>query len=136
MAKESLKTIVARWGKNKTEADKLKKVVDADGKQIKSIMTEKGLSESESDGYVAKLSVTKKEAFDEDGLLQFIKSTIWAEKGSMECPYIERVEVVNWDALEKAMYNGEITKKQMLEMDKYKKVTETQVLRIDYTKED
>ena len=125
---KELSDLVKSWGKNKTECDALTKIVKADSAKIKSIMLDENLTESESDEYLAKLSFKHSEKFDEDGLIQFFKTVLWADKGSMECPYIKRVEVVDWDAVEKAIYNGTITKEQAAEMNKYKEVTTTPVL--------
>lgn len=125
-----LSELVARWGSNKSTADNLKKDIEADAAKIKQIMIDEELEESESGGFLAKLSFQNKESMDEEGLLKFIKSVLWNGKGSMECPYIERIEVINFDALEKAMYEGTISKEQVLEMNKFKIVTRVPVLKL------
>ena len=132
----ALTPLVKEWGKNKTEYDKLKKVVDRDAKEIKALMTKEGLEECVEDGYIAKLSMKHTESFDEDGVLEYIKSVLWGDKGSMECPYIQRVEIIDWDALEKAIYNKELTQDEIIGLEKYKEVKDTPVLNIGYVKED
>lgn len=134
--KEKLNNLIASWGKNKSECDDLTKLVKKDAAVIKEIMISEKLTESISDKYIAKLSFQHKEQFDEEALLKYIKTKIWADKGSMECPYIERIEVINWESLENAIYNGTITKKQLVEMDKFKEVTETPVLKLAFVKEE
>lgn len=132
----SLSELISSWGKNKSLADDLSKLVKRDSAQIKQIMLEQKITRSVSDRYVAKLSFQHKEEFNEEALLKYIKSEIWKDKGSMECPYIKRVEVIDWDALEKAIYNETITKDQLLEIDKFKETSEIPVLKLDYVKED
>ena len=99
-----LSTLVERWGKNKTVFDPLKKEVDKDAAEIKRIMLEEELDTSVGGDYTASLTFKTSESFDEDALLAYIKGELWGKKGSMECPYIRRVEVINWDELEKAIY--------------------------------
>lgn len=130
-----LSVLVSRWGENKSTADKLKKEVDKDAAQIKQIMIDKKMENSTSGVYTADLSFRDDTTIDEDGVMNFIKTKLWGNKGSMECPYIKRIEVIDWDALEKAIYNGEITKKQVLAMDKFKTVKKTPVLKLKVQKE-
>ena len=125
-----LSTLVKRWGENKTQADALKKLVDTDAAEIKQIMLDEKLDSSISDNYKASLSFQEKESIDEEGLLAYIKSVIWNNKGSMHCPYIKTVEVIDWDAIEQAVYNGEITKEQVLGIDNYRSIKKTPVLRL------
>ena len=121
-----LSTLVERWGKNKTVLDPLKKEVDKDAAEIKMIMLEEELDTSVSGDYTASLTFKTTEAFDEDALLTYLKSALVGKDGV--CPYMLFVEVVNWDAIEKAIYNGEITKEQVLEIDKFKTVKKTPTL--------
>ena len=131
-----LSKLVKEWGEEKVVCDDLTKKVKDYAAQIKKIMIAENLEDSESGPYIAKLSFSHTENFDEGGMISFIKSVLWADKGSMECPYIKRVEVVDWDAIEKAMYNGDISKEHILEMDKFKSVTDTPVLKLAKVKED
>lgn len=132
----TLEELVEVWGTNKTTADGLKKIVEKDAAQIKEIMLSEKLTESKSGKYTAKLSIQHKEKFNEDGLLEYIKTKLWGDKGSMECPYIKRVEVIDWDALESAIYNEKITKAQLIEIDKFRETIETPVLKLTVDKED
>ena len=57
------------------------------------------------------------EDIDELKLLTVVKG-FWSEKnGSMECPFVKRIEVVDMDALEGAIYRNEIPKEVLLEID-------------------
>lgn len=121
-----LSTLVERWGKNKVVLDPLKKEVDKDAAEIKKIMLEEELDTSISGDYTASLTFKTTESFDEDALLTYIKSALVGKDG--KCPYINLVEVVNWEEIEKAIFNGTITKEQVLEIDKFKTVKKTPTL--------
>lgn len=127
-----LAELVKEWGPEKSKLDKLKKVVDKFGTEIKQLMTKEKLNTCEQNGFIAKITVKHSETFDEPGMIQYIKENIWVDKDNMQCPYINHIEVINWESLEKDMYNGNITKEQVLELDKFKKITETRALGIDY----
>lgn len=125
-----LRNLVADWGPKKSTVDSLDKEIKADAAKIKKIMMEEELEESTSGIYTAKLSFQNKEVIDEEGMLQYIKSVLWGDKGSMHCPYIRMIEVIDWDALEKDMYSGKITKEQIIAMDKFKSINKTPVLKL------
>lgn len=132
---ENLAVLVTRWGENKSKADALAKDVKKDAEQIKQTMIEHEWSAIHGGIYTADLSFRDDTTIDEESMMKYIKSKIWGDKGSMHCPYIKTVEVIDWDALEKAIYNGEITKKQVLAMDKFKSVKKTPVLKLKVQKE-
>ena len=88
------------------------------------------LGESTSAGFTASLTYQTKESFDIDNLLAYLKNNV--ENGAS---YVRTVEEVDWDALEKAVYNGTISKEQILEIDKFKTVTKTPVLKLKTRKE-
>ena len=134
--KTSLSELISEWGKNKSECDSLTKLVKRDAATIKDIMISEKLTESTSGKYIAKLSFQHKEQFDEEGLLNYIKTNLWGDKGSMECPYIKRVEVIDWEAIESAIYNENITPDQLLEIDKFKETNEVPVLKLAIVKEE
>ena len=68
------------------------------------------------------------EAIDEDKLLTVIKG-FWAEKnGSMKCPFIRTVEVIDMEALEGALYRGEIPEDVLLKIDGCRVKKETDAL--------
>ena len=125
-----LRKLVADWGPKKSTVDSLDKEVKADAAKIKELMMKEELDESTSGIYTAKLSFQNKETINEEGLLQYIKTTLWGDKGSMHCPYIKLVETIDWDALEKDIYNGKITKEQVIDMDKFRTINKTPILKL------
>ena len=130
-----LSELVSRWGANKIICDGLEKSVKADAAEIKQIMLVDNMTSFSSEKFTANLSFQNKESMDEEGLLEYIKTVLWADMGSMECPYIKRIEVLDWDAIERDTFSGKITKEQLLEMDKFKTTTKTPVLKLKVSKE-
>lgn len=113
MSELKLKELIDRYGNLKSEMDSYKKQVDADNAEIKSIMTSLGSENAEGDSYKVTCKVIESEKFNEAKLLAKVKS-LWSEHhGSMTNPYIQRIEVVNMEELEQAIYSGEIDPKQL-----------------------
>lgn len=125
-----LKQYVNEYSEKKSVYDEEKKVIDKLNGSIKELMTEYELSEYEGDNVTVTCTVSDTEKMNEDMLLEVIKTKIWAGNGSMQCPFIKTVEQVDFDALEKAIYNGDLSKEQLLEIGKCKEVKSTTTLRI------
>ena len=91
----SLKELVKSYGEMKQIVDGYKKPIEEANKEIKSIMSERGLSNFESGGFKAKYSVSVSEDFDtlEPGELK-------------QLGIIKTKEYVDMEVLENAIYNG------------------------------
>lgn len=128
----NLDELVPRYYANKIAENALKKENAKDNNEIKSIML-KAKKETENIGdYKISCKTIVTEDFDKDLLLKKVKS-IWTEKnGSMTCPWIDRIEVVNDEALEEAIYNGLINPEDL----KSCKVSKSQVRLTVSKKED
>ena len=96
-----LKVFIDRYGKNKTELDKLKKAVDDDNKLIKDIMLKEGKKVAVSDYFTASCSISKRTSVDEEKLLETIKESGYTN-------LIKTKEYVDSDLLESAIYHDEI----------------------------
>ena len=127
--KEELQQYIEQYGQKKTVYDLEKKTIDKLNNSIKELMTKYSLEKYDSDTYSVSCTVNEIEEMNEEKLLAIIKSVIWADKGSMHCPFIKTVEQVDFDALEKAIYNGDISKEHLLEIGKCKEVKQRTVLR-------
>lgn len=98
---ESLQALVKRYGTFKEEADKFKKQIDADNKEIKNIMSAKGLETCEAGGYEATYKVIVSEDFDETKLIKRLEN--YNVEGLIKMkPYVDM------QILENAIYSGEI----------------------------
>ncbi len=122
---ETLKELIPSYYLNKQEADSYKKICDAQNKEIKNLMAELGQDKYDVEDYHAVRSISTRESFNEIALIELLKSKLGADT-----PIIKTKEYVDMDALEKNIYNGEVTKETLLEMEKCKNVTEVVTLKI------
>ena len=101
-AEELLNLAIEKFYVDKLELDNFKKSTEKYNKEIKDLMQKLNTTEHVTDnGLVAKMSVQKRESFNEDLLLSKIRS--------LEVPgIIKSKEYVDMDALENAIYNGEL----------------------------
>lgn len=106
--KKQLNELVSKYGVLNDESKEQKKVCDAFNKEIKDIMSNENLDDWETDDYIANYSVRKSEIVDEDRLFLVLKDEWIKRNGSMQCPFIKTIEVIDDKALENAMYKGEL----------------------------
>lgn len=129
---EKLDKLVPQYGANKALMENYKKQCEEENKEIKQIMSDLVLQHYTAGGYKISKSVQTKENLDEDILLDIIKnnsSVINTER------LIKTKEYVDMDELEKALYNNEIPKEVILDMDKARTVKKVTTLRITKLKE-
>ena len=129
-----LKQYVEDYGEKKAVYDKEKKVIDGLNSSIKEIMLKYGQDACESGDFTATCTVSESDDMNEERLLHVLKNVLWADKGSMHCPFIKLVEQVDFDALEKAIYQGELTEEQLLEINKCRETKQRVTLRISKKK--
>lgn len=96
-----LQDLIERYGNNKTEMDSYKKQVEEDNKAIKEIMASTNIKEAVGGKFIAKLSESVAESFDEEKLLETLHSI-----GVTEC--IKTKEYVDMGVLEDLIYNGKV----------------------------
>ena len=85
---------------------------------IKTTMGEHNLDDVEADAFIAQYRLTKQESLDEDALLAFLI----AELGDTvrQLGVVETKEYINTDALEKAVYKGDISEEIVKQFSKFK----------------
>lgn len=110
-----LSKLVISFGEKKTQLDALDKEVKKDNAEIKTLMKELGQSKYESGGYTVSYTEQKRESMNEDALLELLskKHKLYTDLG-----IIKTKEYIDSDALESAIYNGDIPKAELLKMDK------------------
>lgn len=104
----TLEELIPIYGENNTQYNGLKKVVAEQSGEIKKLMQGNNIDEKSVGSWTAKLTVKKSESFDEDKLLGIVKELGFADK------LIKTREYVDMDALEEAIYNGEITQDMLV----------------------
>lgn len=120
-AKEKLQELIPHYHAVKLEADSYKKLADKDNAAIKEIMLQEKLPEMITpDGLKATCSISQKETFVEDALIEKIKSL--GVKG-----IIKKKEYVDMEALESAIYHGQINAAELASCQEKKEVVTLRV---------
>lgn len=124
-----LDTLIPQYAQNKSEMDSYKKLCDKENAQIKSIMKDLALQFYEAGDYRANCSVSKRETLNEEKLLELAKNNV----SLSSC--IKTKEYIDFDVLEKLLYDEMVPPAVIAEMDKAKEVKEVVTLRITKKKE-
>ena len=129
MKLNDLDKLIPQYASNKSELDNYKKICDKENAQIKAIMKDFAVQNYEADGYVASYSISQRETLNEEMLLEI------AHRYGI--PEIVKVkEYIDFDALERAIYNNKISDDVLLEMDKAKETKEVVTLRVKKKKQE
>lgn len=126
-----LEELIVNYGTNKSKLDKLKKLVDADNSEIKSIMTNDNINEYSCNGYTVKLTVQNRESINEIKLLELLQS----HESDIPAGIIKVKPYVDTDALESAIYNGLIPQEILVDMNKCKETKKVNTLKVSESKE-
>lgn len=113
---EKLGTLLTSYESNKKDFDKLKKIVDNENKEIKELMQEGGITEFESGGIVAKVSVSERAEFNEEALIKKLRDMKILEA-------IKIKETVDFTKLEDLIYNGRLSAAELAECQIIKKIS-------------
>lgn len=136
---EYLKELVESYGMNKKENDDLKKIVDNQNKEIKSLMESNNLKKFESDNYKVSYSVSTRDTIDEELLLSEAKTFTIVDgidlKSAQEVGLIKTKEYVDMDVLESLMYKGSISEEDLMKVDKCRETKEVITLRVSKKKD-
>lgn len=127
MKLSDLDELIPRYAANKSEMESYKKICDKENAQIKAVMKSFVVQNYEAGGYKASYSVSKRESMNEEMLLQIAHM-----HGIPEI--VKTKEYIDFDVLEKAIYDGKISDDILMEMDKAKEVKEVVTLRISKVK--
>lgn len=120
---DELYNLVKDYINNKTLESEYKNLASSGNTKIKKIMSTRNLSSFSCDYGTVTLSERKSESFEEEALIEFLKS-------SGHSDIVRTKECVDYDALESAIYHEKISKEEVKQMDKYKVTKVTQVLNI------
>lgn len=125
----TLEELIPEYGEKNTQCNALKKVVSDLNIKVKTAihLALKENTDIEVDGWKCKLSVEESTEMNEERLIEFAKTH--------NINIIKQREYVDFDALEKLIYNGDIPKNILVEMNSCKEVKTKEVLRITKTKE-
>lgn len=124
----NLSELIPEYGEQNTKCNALKKIVSDLNSKIKTaIHSEQRENEDISlGGWVCKLTVSEDSVMNEERLIEFAKK--------YKLPIVRRKEYIDFDKLEKLIYNGEIEKDVLVEMNSCKDKTTKETLRISKEK--
>lgn len=127
---EKLDELVPRYGDEKTEMDRYKKLCDADNAEIKSIMSDLAIQHYTAGNYKVVRSVQERESMDEDLLLSLLKAFPEVQIHNI----IKTKEYVDFDALEAALYKDALPKEILLAIDKARTIKYVTTLKVSKIK--
>ena len=130
----SLEDLILRYANNKAEFDSYKKLCDTDNAKIKELMLAEGISERRVEGYKATCTVSQRETMKEDVLLSMFTSVPAFVAIADEYDIVKQKPYIDFDALEKVIYDGKLSNEQLLDLDKAKESKEVVTLRISKIK--
>ena len=137
MAKlNDLDELIPKYALNKEEADSYKKICDKENAQIKAIMKDFAIQHYEAGGYKASYSVSQRETMNEDVLLSLFTTVPGFVNIAESYGVIKTKSYIDYDALEKAIYDSALTEEQIADLDKAKEVKEVITLRVTKKKEE
>ena len=119
---KDLERMVSNYYMNKQDLDSYKELCDKENKEIKKVMEELELDIHEFGDYKVTRTVSNRETINEDVLLDIVRSH--------NIPVIKTKEYVDMDALESLIYNNQIPKDILLQMDKARNCNEVVTLRV------
>ena len=121
MQSQELNNLILSYGNHDVEFKQLKKVCDSEKESLKNIMGEMGSEKESYGGFTITRTVSERESFNEQQALAI-------------CPFVKTVEVLDSDALESAMYSGELDNNTILKLDECRSVTEVITLKCSKSK--
>lgn len=127
MTKIELDELIPQYARDKEGLDNYKKICDKENARIKTIMAGLSLKDYESGDYRAVYTVSKRDTMNEEKLLEIAHNYGIPE-------IVKTKEYIDFDALEKLIYDGKIPNEVVLEMDKAKETKEVVTLRVSKIK--
>ena len=125
-----LDELIPSYAKNKEEMDFYKKAADKENAKIKSIMLDSKLDSRQVGDYKATCSVSQRESMNEEILISLFSSVPSFVGITDEYKIVKQRPYIDFDALEKAIYDGKLNQDQLLELNKAKEVKEVVTLRV------
>lgn len=131
----SLDELIPVYAENKREMESYKKLCDEQNAQIKDIMKDIKDGTYITGGYKAQRIVSEKETMNEDVLISLFTSVPAFVKVADSYDVVKTKPYIDFDVLEKIMYDGVLSDEQIVELGKATSVKEVISLRVTKIKE-
>ena len=128
-----LDNLITAFAQNKLILDDYKKLTDKENAEIKSIMLSEKLHTHEVGDYKATVTVSQRDTINEEMLLDIIKHSTGTNSVILSSPdfgIVKVKEYIDFDALEKAIYDGKIPNETIVEMNKARESKEVVTLKV------
>lgn len=102
-----LDELVESYGNHDAQLKPLKKLMDAEKEELKTELAAIEKTEHSFGGFTVSISESTSVKTNEPMMLQVLKEHWKTQYGDSDCPYVKTVEVVDTDAVELALYNGD-----------------------------
>lgn len=129
-----LDTLIPQYAANKSELDDYKKLCDKENKQIKDIMKSFVVTDYTAGGYKASYILSTRETMNEDVLLSLFQTVPAFDAVANNYGIVKTKPYIDYDALEKALYDGALSDEQIADLDKAKEVKDVVTLRVTKVK--
>mgnify|MGYP007122053743 CR=1 FL=1 len=127
MELKTLDSLIPQYAENKSKQDEIKKLCDKENAEIKSIMQNFALPKYVAGEYKATYTIQKRESINEEMLLE-----IAHQFGIPEI--VKTKEYIDFDALERAIYNNLIPEDVLHQMDAATTIKEVPTLKVSKVK--
>ena len=129
---KELSEVIDKYALNKSEKDSYDKLVKEDGDKIKSMMYEAELLKYSTETNTISYVVQHRQSFDEAKLIGIIHTNNLPESLGI----IKTKEYIDEDALESAIYNGEISEEVMEQIQSCLESKDVVTLRLSKSKKE
>ena len=130
--KKKLLELINECGKIKAEKKKVTDLEKCLVDDIKTTMGNHNLDDVETDTFIAQYRITSTPSMDEEATLDFIVTELGDT--ARELGIVETKEYINKDALEKAIYRGDISKDMVKQLKQFETTRRTPKLTIQKKK--
>lgn len=127
-----LNNLVESYGQEKARLDAVKKECDELNTELKKVMLENNITEFSTGTFKVKYTVSEKETMNEPKLLEILTTTHKELTETFEL--VKMRPYVDFDAIEREVYNGNISQDVLSDIGKCKEVKEVVSLRLSKEK--
>lgn len=132
---ERLPILVASYYENKQKLDEYDKLAKKENAEIKSIMLDEKRDKYECGDFKVSCTVSERESMKEDVLVSLFTSIPGFVSVAEEYGIVKMKPVIDFDALERVLYDGRLSEDMIAELDKAREVKEVVTLRVTKKKQ-
>lgn len=136
MKLEELDTLIPQYAANKAEMEDYKKICEKENARIKEIMRDFVVPNYTTGDYTASYTVSQRETMNEETLISLFTTVPSFYKINDAYKVVKFKPYIDFDALEKALYDNAFTDEQIEQIDRTRETKEVVTLKVKKKKED